>query len=51
MGRWSVSASRHDSRKPMVEHRLDLPVSSALRTDATTVPPDATIAELFAYDQ
>ena len=49
MGRWSVSAYQHDSRKPMVEHRLDLPVSSALRTDAATVPPDATIAELFAH--
>jgi predicted transcriptional regulator len=33
----------------MADHRLDLPVSSALRTDAATVPPDATIAELFVH--
>jgi CBS domain-containing protein len=49
MGRWSVSPYQQDARKPMLEHRLDLPVSSALRTDAATVPPDATIGELFGH--
>ena len=33
----------------MLEHRLQLPVSAALRTDAATVPPNATIAELFDH--
>ncbi|HEY2815459.1 MAG TPA: chloride channel protein [Acidimicrobiales bacterium] len=49
MGRWSVSPYQQDARKPMLEHRLQLPVSSALRTDAATVPPDATIEELFGH--
>jgi CBS domain-containing protein len=47
MGRWSVSPFQQESREGLLQHRLRLPISAALRTDAITVPPDATVAELF----
>jgi CBS domain-containing protein len=49
MGRKSVSPYQQDSRTGLLERRLALPVSSALRTDAATVPPDATVAEFYDH--
>ena len=49
MGRESVSPYQQDSRTGLLERRLGLPVASALRTDAATVPPDATVAELYDH--
>lgn len=49
MGRESVTAYQIDSRTGLLERRLALPVSAALRTDAATVPPDATLAELYEH--
>jgi CBS domain-containing protein len=49
MGRESVTAYQQDSRTGLLERRLALPVSAALRTDAATVPPDATVAELYDH--
>lgn len=49
MGRWSVSAYQHAARAGHLERRIDLPLTSVLRTDAATVPPDATMAEFFAH--
>ncbi|MEY2459394.1 MAG: chloride channel protein family, partial [Acidimicrobiaceae bacterium] len=49
MGRESVSPYQQDSRTGLLERRLGLPVASALRTDAATVPPDASVAELYDH--
>lgn len=49
MGRWSASAYQQDVRTGMLERRLRLPLTSALRTDAATVPPDAMVTELFDH--
>jgi CIC family chloride channel protein len=49
MGRTSVSPYQQDSRTGQLERRLALPVSTALRTDAATVPPDATIGEFYNH--
>ncbi len=49
MGRASVSPYQEGSRRSLLERRLTLPVTAALRADATIVPPDATVAELFDY--
>lgn len=49
MGRSSVSQYQQDARTGVLERRLALPVSAALRTDAATVVPDATIAEVFDH--
>ena len=46
MGRDSVTLYQQN-RTGLLERRLALPLSSALRTDAMTVPPDATVAELY----
>ena len=47
MGRTSVSEYQQDTRTGALERRLAQPVTAALRTDAVTVPPDATVAELY----
>ncbi|HEY2333359.1 MAG TPA: chloride channel protein [Acidimicrobiales bacterium] len=49
IGNASASAYQQDARTGVLERRLALPVSSALRTDAATVPSDATIDELFNH--
>jgi CIC family chloride channel protein len=49
VGSASASAYQQDTRTGVLERRLSLPISAALRTDAMTVPPDATVAELFAH--
>jgi CIC family chloride channel protein len=49
MGRESVTPYQQDSRTGLLERRLALPVSAALRTDAATVPPDATVTELYDH--
>lgn len=49
MGSRSVSAYQRDVRTGPLERRLALPVTAALRTDAATVPSDATVAELHAH--
>ena len=46
VGTRSVSPNQRASRLGHVELRVTLPVTAALRTDASTVPPDATVAEL-----
>lgn len=47
-GSASVASYQHDERRGHLEHRLTLPVTSALDTDVMTVPPDATVSE-FVY--
>lgn len=49
MGGASVSPYQEGTRTTLLERRLRLPVTAALRTDASTVPPDATVAELFDH--
>ncbi len=49
MGRASVSPYQEGTRTTLLERRLRLPVSSALRTDASTIPSDATVAEFFDH--
>ena len=49
MGRQSVSAYQQDTRVGLLERRLALPVAAALRTDAATVPSDATVAEVLRH--
>ena len=49
MGGDSVSVYQRDARVGPLERRLGLPVSDALRTDASTVPPDATLAEFYDH--
>ena len=47
MGRVSVSPYQRPARPGHLERRLNLPVDQVLDTAAATVPPDATVAELF----
>lgn len=49
MGQASVSPYQQGTRTSLLARRLALPVTAALRTDAATVPPDATVAELFDH--
>lgn len=49
IGRASVSAYQRGARTGILEQRLTLPVTSVLRTDAATVPPDATLQEVFSH--
>ena len=49
MGRMSVSTHQRAPRAGILEQRLGLPVTSVLRTDAATVPPDATLEEVFSH--
>jgi CBS domain-containing protein len=49
VGKASASIYQQDTRTGLLERRLALPVSSALRTDAATVPPDASVLELFDH--
>ena len=46
-GRASVSAHQAAERLGHLEKRFMLPITSVLRTDVLTVPPDATISELM----
>ncbi|MEO7557015.1 MAG: chloride channel protein [Acidimicrobiales bacterium] len=47
IGRASVSAYQVAGRVGHLEGRLQLPLSSVVDTDTRTVPPDATVDELF----
>jgi CIC family chloride channel protein len=47
MGRTSVSPYQATRRAGHLEHRLTLPVADVVDTEVRTVPPDATIDELF----
>jgi hypothetical protein len=49
MGSASASAYQQDTRTGLLERRLGFPVAKALRTDAATVPSDATVTELFDH--
>ena len=49
MGGASVTPYQEGTRSSLLERRLRLPVTAAMRTDASTVPPDATISELFDH--
>jgi CBS domain-containing protein len=49
MGRDSISTYQRSARTGILERRVGLPVSSVLRTDAATVPPDATLEEVFSH--
>ena len=49
IGKSSVSAHQRSGRTGHLERRFELPISSALRTDAMTVPSDATVAELYGF--
>ncbi len=49
IGRRSVSTYQQDTRVGMLERRLALPLTTALRTDAATVPSDATVTELLRH--
>ncbi len=48
MGRQSASAYQVAERAGHLDRRFSLPLSSVLRTDVLTVPPDATLAEFFS---
>ncbi len=48
MGRSSVSPYQQAARAGHLERRFGLPLSDVVRTDIHTVPPDATLSELFA---
>src|SRR5581483_8341545 len=47
MGRASVTPYQQDVRIGLLERRRALPVTAALRPEAATVPPTATVAELY----
>jgi len=49
MGASSVTPYQESARTSQLTRRLALPVTAALRTDAATVPPDATVAEYFDH--
>jgi CBS domain-containing protein len=49
MGSRSVSPYQRSRRTGHLEGRLDLPITSVLRTDAATVPPDATLEDLYSH--
>lgn len=48
MGSASASAYQQTVRAGHLERRFSLPVTTALRSDVMTVPPDATLAEFFS---
>ncbi|HEY4377979.1 MAG TPA: chloride channel protein, partial [Acidimicrobiales bacterium] len=47
MGEYSVTPYQEGARTSLLERRLALPISSAMRTDGVVVPPDATISEFY----
>ncbi len=47
MGPRSVTTYQRDRKLGHLEDRLHLPVATAVRTDALTAPPDATVAEVI----
>jgi CIC family chloride channel protein len=47
MGRSSISPYQVAGRVGHLEHRLTMPLASVVSTDVLTVPPDATVEELF----
>jgi len=49
MGNSSVTEYQQDTRSGRLARRLSQPITAALRTDAATIPPDATVAELYAH--
>jgi predicted transcriptional regulator len=49
MGSASVSPYQRPFRPGHLERRLSLPVAQVVDTAAATVPPDATVAELFSH--
>lgn len=49
VGRSSVSSYQRAGRAGHLERRFDLPLTSVIRTDAATVPPDATVGEFFSH--
>ena len=49
VGSSSVSAYQRSARSGHLERRFALSITSALRTDTLTVPSDATLAELHAF--
>lgn len=49
MGDASVSPYQEGARTSLLSQRLALPITAALRTDAATVPPDATLTEFFDH--
>ncbi|MDQ6816132.1 MAG: chloride channel protein [Actinomycetota bacterium] len=50
MGLSSVSSYQHAVRRGgHLERRFALPITAALRTDAATVPPEATIEEFYTH--
>ncbi len=49
MGRSSVSPYQMATRAGHLERRFALPITSALRTDIATMPPDTTLSEFFDH--
>lgn len=49
VGTSSVSAYQRSGRTGHLEARFELPITAVLRTDAMTVPSDATVAELYGF--
>ena len=49
VGRSSISKDQVGERLGYLEHRLTLPISSALNTDVMTVPPDAAVSEFVFF--
>jgi predicted transcriptional regulator len=47
MGRSSVSPYQQTGRAGHLERRFDLPITTAVRTDVLTAPPDTTLAEVM----
>lgn len=49
VGRATVAPLQRARQAGHLEGRIGLPITSVLRTDAATVPPDATLTELFNH--
>lgn len=49
MGDVSVSAYQTAGRAGHLERRFPLPISSAIRSDVATIPPDATLREFYEH--
>jgi CIC family chloride channel protein len=49
MGNVSVSAYQTAGRRGHLERRFQLPISSAIRSDVLTIPPDATLQEFYEH--
>lgn len=49
MGDVSVSTYQTAGRRGYLERRFQLPISSAIRSDVLTVPPDATLREFYEH--